>query len=93
MPAERNFALAELKSLCDILCAKRFCSVGLQPDTVDASTCPPEGGRYIDQNQVLTQTLKPGHPRRSENASRGAMNLRTNGMECAGAPIFGTLNH
>src|SRR5260370_145163 len=38
-----------------------FCSVGLQANTVDSSTCPPEGGRYIDQNQVLTQTLKP-HP-------------------------------
>ncbi len=46
-------------SLCDNLCAKHFCSVGLQADTVDSSTCPPEGGRYIDQNQVLTQTLKP----------------------------------
>src|SRR5450759_3259086 len=28
-----------------------FCSVGLQADTVDAGTCPPEGGRYIDQDQ------------------------------------------
>src|SRR5712671_6530074 len=48
-----------LQTLCDNLCAKRFCSVGLQGDTVDSSTCPPEGGRYIDQNQVLTQTLQP----------------------------------
>ena len=31
---------------------------------MDSSTCPPEGGRYIDQNLVLTQTLKPGLPRR-----------------------------
>ena len=53
-------ALQGLKSLCENLCAKRICSVGLQADTVDSSTCPPEGGRYIDQNQVLTQTLKPG---------------------------------
>src|SRR6266851_8930081 len=60
-----------LQSLCDNLCAKRFCSVGLQADTVDASTCPPEGGRYIDQNQVLTQSLKPDAPRRSENSTRG----------------------
>ncbi len=44
----------------DSLCAKRFCSVGLQADTVDSSTCPPEGGRYIDQKLVLTQTLQPG---------------------------------
>ena len=27
----------------------RLCSVGLQADTVDSSTCPPEGARYIDQ--------------------------------------------
>src|SRR5216684_2310084 len=48
-----------LQSLCCNLRAKRFCSVGLQADTVDSSTCPPEGGRYIDQNQALTQTLQP----------------------------------
>jgi len=37
---------------------KRFCSVGLQADTVDSSTCPPKGGRYIDRNRVLTLTLQ-----------------------------------
>ena len=37
---------------------KRFCSVGLQADTVDSSTCPPKGGRYIDQNPVLTLTIQ-----------------------------------
>ena len=47
-----------LQSLWENLCAKRSCSVGLQADTVDSSTCPPEGGRYTDQNQVLTQTLQ-----------------------------------
>src|SRR5713101_3550881 len=44
---------AGLKSLCENPCAKRFCSVGLQADTLDSSSCPPEGGRYIIQNQVL----------------------------------------
>src|SRR6267154_1393658 len=46
--------------MCSNPYASPFCSVGLQADTVDSSTCPPEGGRYIDQNQVLTQTLKAG---------------------------------
>src|SRR5216684_6759869 len=44
--------------MCSNPYASPFCSVGLQADTLDASTCPPEGGRYIDQNQVLTQPLK-----------------------------------
>jgi hypothetical protein len=26
-----------------------FCGVGLQADTVDSRTCPPEGGRYMNQ--------------------------------------------
>src|SRR5713226_5848417 len=37
------------KSQWENPCAKRFGSVGLQADTLDSSTCPPEGGRYIDQ--------------------------------------------
>ncbi len=39
-----------MKRLCDNLCAKRFCSVGLQADTVDSSTCPSRtrDGRYMD---------------------------------------------
>src|SRR5580698_8758153 len=27
--------------------------------TLESSRCPPEGGRYINQIRVLTQTLKP----------------------------------
>ncbi len=30
---------------------------GPKNQSVDASTCPPEGGRYIDQNLVLAQPL------------------------------------
>src|SRR6266704_1514674 len=54
---------AGLKSLCENPCAKRFCSVGLQADTLDSSTCPPEGGRYIAKNQFLTQArlVRPVH--------------------------------
>jgi hypothetical protein len=43
-------------SLCENSLRERFCSVDLQADIVDASTCPPEGGRYICQNPVLTRT-------------------------------------
>ena len=80
-PTERNICSAGLKSPCDNLCAKRFCSVGLQADTVDSSTCPPERGRYIDQNQVLTKTPKPGHPRRPENCAYAAAKLRKSSIE------------
>src|SRR5579863_7040568 len=38
----------------------RSCSARLQAGTVDSSTCPPEGGRYISQNRVLAETLEPG---------------------------------
>src|SRR5712672_4677113 len=38
----------------------RGCSVGLQADTVDSHTCPPEGGRYNRQfNFRSTTTLRP----------------------------------
>ena len=37
---------------------KRFCSVGLQADTLDSSMCPPEGGRYREQNLVAIPSLK-----------------------------------
>ena len=74
--AERVFATGP-KSLCDNPHVKRFCSVGLQADIVDASACPPEGGRYMDQNQVFTQTLMPGPPSRLKipRAERGAQGL------------------
>ena len=38
-------------------CVKSFCSVGLQADTVDSSTCPPEGGRYMKQSRAAAQVL------------------------------------
>ncbi len=47
-----------LKSLCDNLCAERFCSAGLQAETLDSSPCPPEGGRYSRQDRTVTQALK-----------------------------------
>src|SRR5467141_2940495 len=46
-------------SLSDNPLAKRFCIVGLQADTAATRTCPPEGGRYQDQNQILAQTHRP----------------------------------
>ncbi len=36
----------------------RSCSVGLQADTLDSSACPPEGGRYREQNLVAMPSLK-----------------------------------
>src|SRR6267154_752826 len=36
----------------------RFCSVGLQADTLDTSMCPPEGGRYSAQNLLAMPSLK-----------------------------------
>jgi uncharacterized damage-inducible protein DinB len=35
----------------------RFCSARLQAGTLKSSRCPPEGGRYINQNRVLKQDL------------------------------------
>src|ERR1700688_4826505 len=32
----------------------------LQAGTLESSRCPPEGGRYMNQNRVLTQTLLLG---------------------------------
>ena len=37
---------------------KRFCTVGLQDDTVDSSICPPEGGRYMKQSRAAAQVLQ-----------------------------------
>ena len=31
---------------------------GLQAGTADRSTCPPEGGHYMNPNTVVTQTLQ-----------------------------------
>jgi peptidoglycan/LPS O-acetylase OafA/YrhL len=35
----------------------------LQAGTLESSTCSPEGERYIDENRVLTQPLKPALPK------------------------------
>src|SRR5467141_1246328 len=72
-PVPERVVAAALKSLCENSLRGRFCSVGLQADIVDASTCPPEGGRYIFQNPALTRTLKPGPPSRIKipRAGRG----------------------
>src|SRR6266700_3738461 len=47
-----------LKSLCENSNSPCFCSARLQAGTLESSTCPPEGGRYMNQNRVLTQTLR-----------------------------------
>ena len=36
-----------------------LCSAGLQAGTLESSTCPPEGRRYMNQAPVLTEGLKP----------------------------------
>jgi hypothetical protein len=58
--------MAGLKSLCVNSKVARFCSARLQAGTLESSKCPPEGGRYMSQNRVLTQTLKPGPPKRAK---------------------------
>ncbi len=46
------------------------CRVGLQADTVDASTCPPEGGRYIHQNQAKRITRGEAEKEKAPKQSR-----------------------
>ena len=53
-----HFSLAQASESGGNPCAKRFCGVGLQADTVDARTYPPEGGRYIIRTRVLAKTLQ-----------------------------------
>ena len=48
-----------LKSLCENLKLAHFCSARFQAGTLESSRCPPESGHYMNQNRVLTQTLKP----------------------------------
>src|SRR5580704_2665036 len=48
-----------LRSLCENSKLPRFCSARLQAGTLDSSRCPPEGGRYMNQNRVRTRTLRP----------------------------------
>src|SRR5271169_1380797 len=47
------------KSLCEISKLARLCRARLQAGTLKSSRCPPEGGRYTNQNRVLTQPLQP----------------------------------
>src|SRR5882762_1911515 len=49
------------RSVCDNRCAKRFCSVGLEADMVDSSSCPPEGGRYIEQKKYFARARRRTH--------------------------------
>ena len=58
-PLNARTLTSGLKSLCENSKFARFCSARLQAGTLESSTCPPEGGRYKNQNRVLTQTLKP----------------------------------
>src|SRR5216683_5480712 len=56
----RTFWRAGLQSLCEISNSARICSARLQAGTLESSRCPPEGGPYMTQTRVLTQTLQPG---------------------------------
>ncbi len=55
----RFFRRSGLQSLCENSKSRHFCSARLQAGTLESTRCPPEGGRYMIQNPVLTQTLKP----------------------------------
>ena len=48
-----------LQSLCDNSKFEQFCRARHQAGTLKSSRCPPEGGRYNNQNRVLTLTLQP----------------------------------
>jgi len=48
-----------LQSLCDNSKLTCFCSARLQAGILKSSRCPPEGGRYMNQNRVLIQALQP----------------------------------
>ena len=47
-----------LQSVHEYQESARSCSAHLEAGTLESSTCPPEGGRYINQKQVLTHTLQ-----------------------------------
>jgi hypothetical protein len=55
----KSKATQGLESLSENLIVAHFCSARLQAGILESSRCPPEGGRYINQNGVLTQTLEP----------------------------------
>src|ERR1700747_756545 len=59
---DRVCAAQGLKSLCENLKLAHFCSARLQAGTLESNRCPPGGGRYMNQNRILTHTLKPGPP-------------------------------
>jgi hypothetical protein len=48
-----------LKSMCENCDLPRLCSARLQAstDTLESARCPPEGGRYTNQNRTFTQNL------------------------------------
>jgi hypothetical protein len=70
-------------SPCDHPRANRFCSVGLQADTMDSSTCPPEGGRSIDEERVLTQTRQSLPCHFASMGSRAAPGLSAEPFHCS----------
>ena len=51
--------IQELKSLFENSQLARSCSARLQAGTLGSNGCPPEGGRYRNQNRVLIRALKP----------------------------------
>src|SRR5229473_382396 len=53
----RNPQQQGLWSLCEISFSSSYCGANLQVGILEASRCPPEGGRYINQDRILTWTL------------------------------------
>jgi len=53
-----------------------FCNARLQAGTLESSRCPPEGGRYMNQNLVFKQTLQPPKLQRLTLGVRGNTNGR-----------------
>jgi hypothetical protein len=53
-----RFRRSGLQSVCENSGSADFCSARLQAGILNSSRCPPEGGRYINQNPDLTQTLQ-----------------------------------
>ena len=65
---DRHVLKPALQSLRENSKLPRFCSARLQAGTLESCRCPPEGGRYTNQNRVLTRTLT-GNTKGAENES------------------------
>jgi hypothetical protein len=63
MPTNAQPFTSGLKRLCENSKLAGLCSARLQAGTLESGRCPLEGGRYMNQNLVLTQTVKPRLPK------------------------------